>query len=643
MRSSILVVALWVFALGVATPSSFAEERTSWKAGLAKTRITPDKSLWMGGFGARTNTSSGTLQELHAKALALDDGSGRPAVLVPTDLVGFRAAVGKNIAERVEKQFGLPRARLILNSSHTHSGPLLADPLSIWYKWRLSDPQYRDVEDYTRELEDKVVAVIGAASPRELQAAAAGPLSLITFEPGHFHAALFQKEMLPGVSAQVHVYAPVGPDLLAHLKRIAEFNGRAETPTHWQLEVHAGPDGLQRMLSEKPGNVVVLSGNNRGKIDRIEAMVRAGLHVLADKPWIIELADVPKLQAALDTAEQQGVVAFDAMTQRFEITCLLQRELVNLNPALQTTKDTKHTKGETDLRRVDFSRWVNGRGAASPSFFVSFVFFVVPTALSRVNDRDLFGTCLEGSVSEPAVHLESVHYLLKEVAGVPMLRPVWFFDIRQQGEGLADVGTHLVDLVQWTLFPEQAIDYGPDLHVLRGERWPTVLAREQFQRVTGERDLPDFLDDWRSGRQAARSPKSEISPSRSALRAGGRNPKSNRASARRSQPRTTVWNTSATTPSFTRSAASTCASTSSGTSRRRRARRTPSWPFFAAASRASKCGKEKKRISILRCMWCPTGRSNELRCTPRCGIKLRPCRRPILGCRWKSSRDACAW
>jgi len=142
----------------------------SWKAGLAKTRITPDKPLWMGGFGARTNTSSGMLHELYAKALALDDGLGKPAVLVTTDLVGFRAAVGKNIAERVEKQHGLPRARLILNSSHTHSGPLLADPLSLWYRWRLSEQQYRDVEDYTRELEGKVVAVIGAAL-RDLQPA----------------------------------------------------------------------------------------------------------------------------------------------------------------------------------------------------------------------------------------------------------------------------------------------------------------------------------------------------------------------------------------------------------------------------------------------------------------------------------------
>ena len=52
---------------------------------------------------------------------------------------------------------------------------------------------------------------------------------LVTLDPGHFHAALIQKEMYPGVVPTAHVYAPLGPDLLAHLGRIAGFNGRAAT------------------------------------------------------------------------------------------------------------------------------------------------------------------------------------------------------------------------------------------------------------------------------------------------------------------------------------------------------------------------------------------------------------------------------
>ncbi|MBI5387158.1 MAG: oxidoreductase [Verrucomicrobia bacterium] len=262
----------------------------------------------------------------------------------------------------------------------------------------------------------------------------AAPIRLLTLDPGHFHAALFQKEMLPELAPRVHVYAPLGPDLLAHLSRIAQFNSRKDNPTCWQLEVHAAPDSLERLLAERPGNVVVLSGNNRGKIGRIDALVRQGLHVLADKPWIIEPEDLPRLRAALDAADEKGAVAYDAMTQRYEISCLLPRELVR--------------------------------------------------------DPEVFGTCLTGSPTEPAVVMESVHYFLKEVAGVPSLRPAWFFDVRQLGEGLADVGTHLVDLVPWTLFPDRALDYRRDIVVLRGSHWPTVLSPAQFQRVTGEKAFP---------------------------------------------------------------------------------------------------------------------------------------------------------
>ena len=85
--------------------------------------------------------------------------------------------------------------------------------------------------------------------------------------------------------------------------------------------------------------------------------------------------------------------------------------------------------------------------------------------------------------------MESVHRLMKSVAGVPSLRPAWFFDIREQGEALADVGTHLVDLVLWTAFAGEAICHQHDVRMLGGKRWPTTLTREQWQRVTGS---PEF-------------------------------------------------------------------------------------------------------------------------------------------------------
>ena len=212
----------------------------------------------------------------------------------------------------------------------------------------------------------------------------------MTLDPGHFHASLVHKEMYPRVSPQIDIYAPLGWDLTEHLLRLSAYNQRAERPTAWRAEIHTGPDFFERMIRERPGNVVVLAGRNRKKIDYIERSIAEGLNVLADKPWIVSSADLPRLDAALGRAASSGLVAYDIMTERYEITNMLQRELVN--------------------------------------------------------DPAVFGRIIAGTPEQPGVHMTSVHYILKTVSGTPLRRPVWFFDPRDQGEALADVGTHLVDL-----------------------------------------------------------------------------------------------------------------------------------------------------------------------------------------------------
>ena len=263
------------------------------------------------------------------------------------------------------------------------------------------------------------------------------PVRFMTLDPGHFHAALVQKTMYPDVATQVDVYAPPGPDVTDHVKRVAAFNNRRDKPTTWELEVHTSSDFLERMLRERPGTVVILSGRNREKMRRIQASVAAGLHVLADKPWVLKSADVPALESTLAEADASGVVAYDIMTERFEITNVLQRAFVS--------------------------------------------------------DEATFGEIVRGTEADPAVRMESVHYLKKLVSGAPNIRPPWFFDTAEQGEGLNDVGTHLVDLVQWTLFPERALDYRADVDVLAAERWPTWIGEAEFRTVTNAPGFPDSL------------------------------------------------------------------------------------------------------------------------------------------------------
>ena len=289
-----------------------------------------------------------------------------------------------------------------------------------------------------------IVIVVLITLPRTFSTSMAQPknksmseVKIMTLDPGHFHAALVQKEMYPGVSPKVHVYAPLGFDLTEHLNRIARFNLRPEGATKWELEVHTGPDFMERMLRERPGNVVVISGRNQGKIDRIKSAVEAGLNTLVDKPWVINTGDFAKLESSLNTADQKKLIAYDIMTERYEITTILQKELMHA--------------------------------------------------------ADVFGEVTKGTESEPAVYFESVHHILKVVAGAPNIRPAWFFDVKQQGEGVADVGTHLTDLAQWMLFPEQSIDYHKDINVLSAKRWPTVMTIAEFKRVTNEQKFPDFL------------------------------------------------------------------------------------------------------------------------------------------------------
>lgn len=280
----------------------------------------------------------------------------------------------------------------------------------------------------------------GCASKKEKDegfTGAPGEVKLITLDPGHFHAALVQKSSYPQVSNDVYVYAPTGDDLQEHLKKIDGYNTRAESPTQWNEIIYTGNDFLEKMLAEKKGNVMVTAGNNGKKTDYIKATLQGGLHVLADKPMAINKKDFETLKACFDIARQNKVLLYDIMTERHEITTMLQKE-----------------------------------------------FSLIPA---------VYGEQLPGTTEDPAVVKESVHHFFKIVSGNPLKRPAWFFDVTQQGEGIVDVTTHLVDLVQWECFPEQIIDYTKDIELLDANRWTTPLTLIQFEEVTGLKEYPDYL------------------------------------------------------------------------------------------------------------------------------------------------------
>jgi len=263
------------------------------------------------------------------------------------------------------------------------------------------------------------------------------PVRLITLDPGHFHAALVQKTMYDDVDSVVYVYAPEGNDLNLHMDKINGYNTRAESPTHWKEIVYTGNNFFEKMIAEKKGNVVVLAGNNQKKTEYILRSLQAGLNVLADKPMAITPEDFDVLKKAFEVAKEKNLLLYDIMTERFEINTILQRELS-----------------------------------------------LIP---------EIFGTLEKGTTDNPAIEMVSGHCFYKYVSGNVLTRPAWFMDVSQQGEGIVDVTSHLVDLVQWEAFPEQALDYIKDITITDAKHWPTDMTASQFKTITKLDSIPEFL------------------------------------------------------------------------------------------------------------------------------------------------------
>jgi predicted dehydrogenase len=255
--------------------------------------------------------------------------------------------------------------------------------------------------------------------------------TLLFLEPGHFHAALTIRQRHPRLRDEIVVYAPEGPELAEFLALVDAFNRRSERPTRWQPVVRTGDDSLERLLAERRGDAVVLAGKNAGKIALTRRLHDAGLPVLADKPWIIGPEGLPALRHVLSG----GAVAMEIMTGRHEITSILAERLVR--------------------------------------------------------EPDVFGD-FRAAAGDAAISMTSVHHLEKLVNGTPLRRPPWYFDVRVQGDGIADIPTHLVDQAQRLL-------RGPgrpsEAELIDARRSATLVPRDLFRRVTGLADFPSELQD----------------------------------------------------------------------------------------------------------------------------------------------------
>ena len=257
--------------------------------------------------------------------------------------------------------------------------------------------------------------------------------TLLFLEPGHFHAALILRAANPRIDRTVHLYARAGPERDAFLALVRSFNARDNQPTGWNVRVHEPADPERALIEERRGGIVVLAGRNRPKLGAIARLHAAGLHVLADKPWLTESTALPDLRQA--TAGWP--LAMDIMTFRHEAVARFTQKV-----------------------------------AADP---------------------DLFGA-LDGQGDEPAIDIQSVHHLLKVVNGAPLRRPSWYYDTRIQGDGLVDIQSHMADQAQWILGDGPGFDFERDYEIEDARRWSTPVPRELFRASTGLDDFPEALE-----------------------------------------------------------------------------------------------------------------------------------------------------
>jgi len=161
-----IVVALRTLA-GVAVAALTVQPggvEAGWRVGAAVEVITPPQPMPMAGYASRgARHAEGTLTELYAKALALEDGRGERAVLVTLDLVGIERELSRAICARLESRHGLKRRQILLSASHTHTGPVVAKNLRPMH-FELFDAADRQlVNDYAALLEERVDMAVGRA------------------------------------------------------------------------------------------------------------------------------------------------------------------------------------------------------------------------------------------------------------------------------------------------------------------------------------------------------------------------------------------------------------------------------------------------------------------------------------------------
>lgn len=151
------IVSMLVF---VSSMTARGDDGPTWRAGVAKVKVTPEGAMWMSGYGPRLAKSK--LHDLWVKVLVLEAADGKRAVIITSDVCGFSKQSYDGICSALEKRCGLDRAAVRLTCSHTHTGPALRECLHVCWPWDDEEAR-RLVEKYSVVLEAKIVEAVADA------------------------------------------------------------------------------------------------------------------------------------------------------------------------------------------------------------------------------------------------------------------------------------------------------------------------------------------------------------------------------------------------------------------------------------------------------------------------------------------------
>ena len=264
------------------------------------------------------------------------------------------------------------------------------------------------------------------------------------FDPVHFHGALPLQRRYKDItgldiSPDVHVY-------YSDRNELSAFNGMAgkieASEKGWKIWYNPSEMPLEAMLNAKTGNVLVLACPNVGKIGVIGNATESGIYnlILSDKPWVIQPEGMDTLRSAISTASENGTILQDIMTERYELGNIIQRSIML--------------------------------------------------------DEKLFGELEQGSEAKPAISKSSIHLLDKSHMGV--VRPPEYFDTRWQGDGMVDVTTHLVDMVNWSMRPNSEVN-PDDVSLLNAKRWATTIPPDSYKAMTKGAEIEKPLEYFCNG------------------------------------------------------------------------------------------------------------------------------------------------